>query len=128
MYGSLRFKGIVWDHGSTALAVTYIGYGFKNPTNLGFSALYFRQKPATLNKRFLTNTVMSTLPSRRKKVARNDVFENLTDDKEERMQERKEKEQREREAKERIEQLRKELHEGKGTGKMVHGKNKFDLC
>ncbi len=23
------------DHGSTALAVTYIGYGFKNPTNLG---------------------------------------------------------------------------------------------
>ncbi len=35
-YGSLRFKGIVSDHGSTALAVTYIGYGFKNPTNLGF--------------------------------------------------------------------------------------------
>ena len=35
MYGSLRFKGIVSDHGSTALAVTYIGYGFKNPTNLG---------------------------------------------------------------------------------------------
>ncbi len=37
-YGSLRFKGIVAlvsDHGSTALAVTYIGYGFKNPTNLG---------------------------------------------------------------------------------------------
>ncbi len=34
-YGSLRFKGIVSDHGSTTLAVTYIGYGFKNPTNLG---------------------------------------------------------------------------------------------
>ncbi len=34
-YGSLRFKGIVSDHGSTVLAVTYIGYGFKNPTNLG---------------------------------------------------------------------------------------------
>ncbi len=56
---------------------------------------------------------MSTLPSRRKKVTRNDVFENLTDDKEERKQERKEKEQREREAKERIERLRKELHESK---------------
>ncbi len=26
---------MVSDHGSTALAVTYIGYGFKNPTNLG---------------------------------------------------------------------------------------------
>ncbi len=34
-YGSLRYKGIVSDHGSTALAVAYIGYGFKNPTNLG---------------------------------------------------------------------------------------------
>ncbi len=34
-YGRLRFKGIVSDHGSTALAATYIGYGFKNPTNLG---------------------------------------------------------------------------------------------
>ncbi len=30
-----RFKGIVSDHGSTALAVTYIGYGIKIPTNLG---------------------------------------------------------------------------------------------
>ncbi len=29
MYGSLRFKGIVSDHGSTALAVIYIGYGIK---------------------------------------------------------------------------------------------------
>ncbi len=36
-YGSLRFKGIVSDHGSTALAVTYIGYGFKNLTNLGLA-------------------------------------------------------------------------------------------
>ncbi len=40
-YGSLRFKGIVSDHRSTALAVTYIGYGFKNPTNLGFLTLDF---------------------------------------------------------------------------------------
>ncbi len=38
-YGSLRIKGIVSHHGSTALAVTYIGYGFKNPTNLGLIAL-----------------------------------------------------------------------------------------
>ncbi len=38
---SLRFKGIVSDHRSTALAVTYIGYGFKNPTNLGFLTLDF---------------------------------------------------------------------------------------
>ncbi len=40
-YGSLRFKGIVYNvyivyHGSTALAVlTYIGFGIKIPTNLG---------------------------------------------------------------------------------------------
>ncbi len=37
-YGSLRFKGTVSDHGSTALAVTYIGYGVKTPTNLGLSS------------------------------------------------------------------------------------------
>ncbi len=37
MYGSHRFKGIVPDHGSTALAVTYIGYQIKIPTNLGLS-------------------------------------------------------------------------------------------
>ncbi len=30
------------DHGSTALAVTYIGYGFKNPTNLGLSAEQYK--------------------------------------------------------------------------------------
>ncbi len=28
------------DHGSTALAVTYIGYGFKNPTNLGLESQF----------------------------------------------------------------------------------------
>ncbi len=41
-YGSLGFKGIVSDHRSTALAVTYIGYGFKNPTNLGLFSLKLR--------------------------------------------------------------------------------------
>ena len=35
-YGNLRFKGIVSDYGSTALALTYIGFGIKIPTNLGF--------------------------------------------------------------------------------------------
>ncbi len=29
MYGSLRFKGIVSDHESTALAVIHIGFGIK---------------------------------------------------------------------------------------------------
>ena len=36
-YGSFWFKGIVSDHGSTALGVTYIGYGVKTPTNLGLT-------------------------------------------------------------------------------------------
>ena len=35
MYGSLGFKGIVSNYGSTALVVTYIGFGIKIPTNLG---------------------------------------------------------------------------------------------
>ena len=30
-----RFNGIVLDHGSTALAVTYMGFGIKIPINLG---------------------------------------------------------------------------------------------
>ncbi len=34
-YGSLRFKAIVSDHGSTSLAAMYIGFGSKIPTNLG---------------------------------------------------------------------------------------------
>ncbi len=40
MHGRLGFKGIVSDRGSTALAVTYIGFGIKIPTNLGLSVSF----------------------------------------------------------------------------------------
>ncbi len=42
-YGSLRFKGIVSDHRSTVLAVTYIGFGIYIPTNLGLCKPYLFQ-------------------------------------------------------------------------------------
>ncbi len=42
------FKGIVSDHGSTALAVTYIGYGIKIPTNLGLQELLLQKSSSLL--------------------------------------------------------------------------------
>ncbi len=49
-YGSLRFKGIVSDHGSTALSAIYIGYEIKITTNLGLSVSKIQNKNQNLSK------------------------------------------------------------------------------